>query len=60
MEPMATEYLPDEQRLLILTLVNQAWVRIRDDPEMDFHAKECEDIIRMLSGENKRITVTTS
>ena len=54
---MVTELLPDQHRLLIVTLVTQAWVQIKNDPEMASYAQECEDILSRLGGTDTRVTI---
>jgi rare lipoprotein A (peptidoglycan hydrolase) len=54
---MVREQLSDERRQLLLILVTQAWVRIKDDPDMDCQSEECRDILRMLSGADVRLFV---
>lgn len=54
---MVTEVLPDDHRTLIVNLVTQAWVEIRDDPFLATNAQECLDIISRLSGTDTRVTV---
>lgn len=54
---MVTEVLPDDHRTLIVNLVTQAWVEIRDDPFLSANAQECLDIMSRLSGTDTRVTV---
>jgi hypothetical protein len=54
---MPTEILPDQSRQLLVSLVMKAWVEIRDDPAMMEHARECQDIIRRLSGSDTVVKV---
>jgi hypothetical protein len=54
---MVVEQLPDELRQLVLVLATQAYVSIKDDPDMNLHTAECQTIIRMLSGTDTRVSV---
>ena len=56
-EAAITERLPDSHRQLIVVLVTEAWSRIRSDPEMTTQRRECEAIIRRLSGTDTRLVV---
>lgn len=47
---MIEEPFTDAERQLLLVLVSQAMVRIRDDAFMQHVVEECENIIRKLSG----------
>jgi hypothetical protein len=57
---MVIERMSDDHRLLLITLVTQTWVRIRDDKFMATTTQECEDILRMLRGSDTRICVERS
>lgn len=41
--------LTTAQRQLLAVLVTQAWVRLRDDPEMEIERKECEALMLLLA-----------
>ena len=47
---MIEEVFTDDERLLLVTLVTQAHVNIRDDPEMKHANDECNGILRKLTG----------
>lgn len=53
------EYLTDMERMLVVTLVTEAWARIQGDPAMKSAAQECEGIVRKLSGVDKRASIET-
>ncbi len=52
-----TETLPDAHRQLIVVLVANAFVKIREDPEMNHEARELSDIIKRFSGTDTRVTI---
>lgn len=54
------EFMTADHRQLIVVLVTQAYVRIRNDPEMRDQAAECDDLLRLLSGETTRVAVIRS
>jgi hypothetical protein len=45
-----------ERELLVLLLLN-SWVNIRDDPHLTKQAEECEGLIVKLGGVDKRVYV---
>ncbi len=51
------EPFTDHERMLLVVLVTQAWVRIREDPEMEAHIVELETILRKLHGTGRDETL---
>jgi hypothetical protein len=50
--------LTDEERQLVIVLLMKQWVEIRTIGDMEREAKELEDIIRKISGTDKRVLIS--
>lgn len=51
--------LSDDERLLLVNLITEKWVRIRGYDDFEREIAECESILRKLSGVDKRVYIQT-